>query len=206
MCVGGGGRLVSGTCALAALDSARGTSGCFQVRSPSEYASNGNPNAHNKCGHSYSDQWDGCEIGHIPGAFLLPLTCVAGLRSARFWRFLRHSPIAETAATRGAGLCVSVRCALFCVCVSPSDFFFSLSPSTPECGMPVLVSGRGAPVRPLGHVSPQRLRVRMLSSAQAVERQHAEPLQEPHRGHHLLPAVAHSTTASSVFERCPPPP
>ena len=44
------------------------------VRSPSEYASLGNSSRQDKCGHSYTDKWDGCEIGHIPGSFLVPLS------------------------------------------------------------------------------------------------------------------------------------
>jgi rhodanese-related sulfurtransferase len=43
------------------------------VRSPSEYASVGNPSVRSPCGHGFTDTWDGCEIGHIPGAVLVPL-------------------------------------------------------------------------------------------------------------------------------------
>jgi hypothetical protein len=45
----------------------------IDVRSPTEYASAGDPNSHDQCGHGFSDEWDGCEIGHIPGAYLVPL-------------------------------------------------------------------------------------------------------------------------------------
>jgi|EP01046_Picozoa_sp_COSAG06_P034064 rhodanese-related sulfurtransferase len=45
----------------------------IDVRSPTEYESAGDPNAHNACGHGFSDEWDGCEIGHIPGSYLVPL-------------------------------------------------------------------------------------------------------------------------------------
>ena len=45
----------------------------IDVRSPTEYASQGDPTAHDACGHGWSDEWDGCEIGHIPGAYLVPL-------------------------------------------------------------------------------------------------------------------------------------
>ena len=45
----------------------------IDVRSPSEFESAGDPAAHNACGHGFSDEWDGCEIGHIPGSYLVPL-------------------------------------------------------------------------------------------------------------------------------------
>lgn len=45
----------------------------IDVRSPTEYESAGDPNVHNQCGHGYSDEWEGCEIGHIPGSVLVPL-------------------------------------------------------------------------------------------------------------------------------------
>ena len=45
----------------------------IDVRSPTEYASAGDPTAHDTCGHGFSDKWDGCEVGHIPGAYLVPL-------------------------------------------------------------------------------------------------------------------------------------
>ena len=45
----------------------------IDVRSPTEYASAGDPNSHDPCGHGFSDEWDGCEVGHIPGAYLVPL-------------------------------------------------------------------------------------------------------------------------------------
>ena len=37
------------------------------VRSEAEYESLGNSTEHNECGGGYTDSWDGCEIGHIPG-------------------------------------------------------------------------------------------------------------------------------------------
>ena len=43
------------------------------VRSQEEYEGLGDPSQHNVCGGGWTDTWDGCEIGHVPGAFLVPL-------------------------------------------------------------------------------------------------------------------------------------
>jgi rhodanese-related sulfurtransferase len=45
------------------------------VRTPEEYAGLSESELpHQKCGHSFTDQWDGCEIGHVPGAQLLSIS------------------------------------------------------------------------------------------------------------------------------------
>ena len=44
----------------------------LDARTPEEFAGTGDRSRHEPCAHSFTDKWDGCSIGHIPGAVLLP--------------------------------------------------------------------------------------------------------------------------------------